>query len=245
MNDSSSEPPDQDFLHKVIAHAAKAVPYVKYALGLSGLIALIALVSTYGLSFRVAVWGVIIVLVLMTILFLLSRASKDDSISKGPAQVLIWAIVMAFILTIFSLITSVFFKYPLDLCKWLDPDCIEKHNETPPKTDPGIHNTRGDTTRKLSRRNAPPTGSATTKKNRAFTISIQLKKETEGYKEIYYNGVKINALPESTPCNPRIRIISPGGILIIVTHHGDSCFTSVPEVLDSSINRITPNCNFQ
>jgi hypothetical protein len=245
VNDSISEPPDRDFLYKIIAQATKAVPFVKYALGLSGILALISMVSAYGLSLKVAAWGVIIILVLMTILFLLARASKDDSISKWPAQVLLWAIVLAFTLTMFSLITSIFFKYPLDLRKWLDPDRTITHNESSPKQDPEIQTRRVDTPNISNKRKAPQPESILPKKDKPLTISIQLNSETEGYKEIYYRGTKINPLPESTPFNPRISITSPGGTVIIITCHGDSCFTSLPEILDSSITRITPNCNFK
>jgi hypothetical protein len=231
---------------KVIAAATKAVPFVKYALGLSGLLALISLVkAAFGLSFRVAVWGTIIILVLMTILFLLAKASQIESLVKGPATVLLWAIVVVFVLTIACLFASVFFKFPLDLCKWIDPDCVKKNTALTLKSDSTKHGLDVDSLVNRHKGNTLPDDGNLKRRRNMLTISIQLKSETEGYKRVYYDGAEVNPLPESTTFNPRIEIKRPGGKLMILTRRGDTCNSFIPETLDSSITRINPNCNLE
>jgi hypothetical protein len=245
-NHASNDPGEFDYF-KIISQATKAVPFVKYALGLSGLLALISLTKiTFRLGYVVAVWGVVIILVLMTILFLLAKASQTESILKGPSQVLLWAIVIIFILTIACLFTSVFFKYPADLRKWIDPDVTIKNNQHPLKGDSVIYKLDSESLKTHHKKSTGVLPEETNKRHpQSTTISIQLKSETDGYKLVYYNGVEVPTLPESTAFNPRITIDQPGGRLTIITRQGDTCFAFIPKVLDSSITRIIPNCNLK
>jgi len=105
-----------------ITKATKAVPFVKYALGLSGIVALIALVKSYNLSFEVGIWGTMLVLVLMTILFLLSKSSNNSaSFFHQPAKVLIWAMVVIFIIAVALLASCAFFDKPKKLTDLVHP----------------------------------------------------------------------------------------------------------------------------
>lgn len=234
---------------KIIARATRAVPFVKYALGLLGIIAVISIVKALGISLRFAFWGCIIILCLMLILFLLARLSEAETKTiKGPSSVLLWGIVILFTLTIFSLFSSVFFKYPLDLCKWLDPSCGNNKNIVLAKNDTvnKKKNLEVDTlSRELKPKFSSPGKGIKKQTTSIITVSIQLKNETNGYKRIFLNGALITVLPESTKYNPRIQINNPTGKeeLIIITNNGDTCMSSIKSNVDSSTYRIIPNCN--
>src|SRR5258707_13771063 len=88
-DDNPSTPPS------VLKQAIKAVPAVKYALGIGGIISIIAIVRGFGIDFRVAVVGTVVMLVLMTVLLVFAKAaSRPQSAFRGPA----------FIVTGFSLV---------------------------------------------------------------------------------------------------------------------------------------------
>jgi hypothetical protein len=55
-------------LLSVLRQAVKAVPAVRYALGIAGIFAVIAIVQGFRIDLRIAVFGAIIMLVLMTLL---------------------------------------------------------------------------------------------------------------------------------------------------------------------------------
>ena len=76
----SSKRGDQMQPAKVLNEAIKAVPAVKYALGIGGVIALIAIVKGFGIDYRVAGFGAVIMLVLMTMLVVFAKlAAKPES----------------------------------------------------------------------------------------------------------------------------------------------------------------------
>jgi hypothetical protein len=250
MPQTESGLPNQNFfLSKIniIAKATKAVPFVKYALGLVGIIAFISLIKAFGISFRVGFVGTLVTLFLMTILFLLSKFSLSKSkASHLPAVILVWFFVIIFIATMTSLFGSVFFNYPLNLCKWLDPEC----QTVKIKSEEAIKNLGKDTVIQLDKE-APIKHSKANDKDdekkilpQSFTLSIQLRKESEGFKEILYNGQTINTLPESTTLNPRIEINNylHGGEIMIITKSRDTCRLNLPTKPDTSYLRIVPTC---
>jgi hypothetical protein len=101
---------------KVLTEAVKAVPAVKYALGIGGLIAVIAIVKGFGIDYRVAVFGAVIMLVLMTMLVIFAKlAAKRESVFHWPAIILTWFALILIIATAIALFTSVFWGRPLEL----------------------------------------------------------------------------------------------------------------------------------
>ena len=60
---------------KILKEAIAAVPAVRYALGISGIVAAIAVIFALGVDARVAIFGTIIMLVLMTLLVIFARLS--------------------------------------------------------------------------------------------------------------------------------------------------------------------------
>lgn len=101
---------------KTIKEATKSVPFVQYALGLAGIVSVIALVRSYSIDLKVGLWSTLIILCLMLVLFLLAHiAVQSGTFLFLPAQTLLWGIVILFILSVFFLVTSVFFQWPRDL----------------------------------------------------------------------------------------------------------------------------------
>jgi hypothetical protein len=136
--DGPSTPPS--FLKQAI----NAVPAVKYALGIGGVVSVIAIVGGFRIDFRVALLGTVVMLVLMTVLLVFAKAaSRPQSAFKVPAIILTWFSLLLFIATASALFLSVFFGKPLDLRTLLAPvhagqTPVEKHGNAevlPPTTD--------------------------------------------------------------------------------------------------------------
>jgi hypothetical protein len=109
---------------KVLKDAIKAVPAVKYALGIAGIVAAIAIVKGFEIDFRIAVFGTVIMLVLMTVLVIFAKAAASAAVGfVGPATVLTWFSLLLVIGTATLLFWSVFFKWPVDL-QWV----LQKHD---------------------------------------------------------------------------------------------------------------------
>jgi hypothetical protein len=100
----------------LLKQAIKAVPAVKYALGIGGIIAVIAIVSSFGIDFRVAFFGTIVMLVLMAVLVIFAKlAGQASSSFRAPALVFTWFSLILFMAVSIVLFTSVFWGSPVDL----------------------------------------------------------------------------------------------------------------------------------
>ncbi len=98
----------------VLKLAMKAVPSLRYALGVAGLVAGIAIVKGFGIDSRIAVFGTVVMLVLMTVLVVFARVAADKP-QKSAALVFTWFALVLVMATAAALFISVFFKWPLDL----------------------------------------------------------------------------------------------------------------------------------
>jgi hypothetical protein len=104
----------------VLREAIRAVPAVKWALGVGGVLAAVALVYLFKLDARVAFVGVVVLFCFMGVLVIFARASTLRSGAIfWPAMVFTWFVLIMFIVSTVSLFTSVFFRAPLDLQQWL------------------------------------------------------------------------------------------------------------------------------
>jgi hypothetical protein len=104
----------------MIAGAVKAVPAVKYALGIGGIAAIVAIIAGFKISFPVAVFGVIVMFALMFILVIFSKFSESASQSFKPLSlVLAWTFVVLTICAATLLVTSFFWNWPRPLDKYL------------------------------------------------------------------------------------------------------------------------------
>lgn len=105
-----------------LREAIKAVPAVKYALGVGGIVATVAIIKTFKLDIGVAFVSVLVMLILMGVLVVFARMSTLSGAKlRLPALVLTWFVLLMFIIASGSLLSSVFFQRPLDLSEWIKP----------------------------------------------------------------------------------------------------------------------------
>jgi hypothetical protein len=96
--------------------AVKAVPAVRYALGIGGVTAVIAIVFSFGINAKVAIFGTVIMLILMVVLVLFaSLVRKRGANFSLPALIFTWFSLSLFMATSLLLFTSAFWAEPLDL----------------------------------------------------------------------------------------------------------------------------------
>jgi hypothetical protein len=101
----------------LIKEAQKAVPAVKFALGIAGVAAAVAIVMGLIKDPKVAVFGTIIMLGLMCILLVFSRIARktDSTVIVAFAYVLVGFFVLMIMGATFLLFTSAFLEYPRPL----------------------------------------------------------------------------------------------------------------------------------
>jgi hypothetical protein len=108
----------------VLKAAIKAVPSLRYALGIAGIAAVVAIILGLGLHPQIAVFGTLMVIGVMFILVVFSRyAGSQDSSFKGPATLLVWFFTVVTMAAITLLATSYFLQWPLPLGPKL-PDAV-------------------------------------------------------------------------------------------------------------------------
>jgi len=97
----------------VVRAAMRAVPAVKYALGVAGVMAALAIGRTFFSSSRAAIFGALCMLGLMVLLLVFSASTKlAPRFLQLPALVLTWAILVIFVLSGSLFAASVFFEWP-------------------------------------------------------------------------------------------------------------------------------------
>jgi hypothetical protein len=100
----------------LLQQATKAAPVVQLAIGIGGIVAVIAIVASFKVDWRVAVFGVVIMLVFMAVLFILGKAvvakTSDFFIL---AVTFTWFCLMAFMAVTTTFFWCVFFKKPFEL----------------------------------------------------------------------------------------------------------------------------------
>jgi len=120
---------------EILNQAIKAVPAMRYALAVLGLVAVVAIVAAWRIDFRVAIFGAVIVLVLMVCVLGFAKLARfEDKNFIKPMLVLLWAVVILTILVAFSLFTAAAFEFPPGLYKLL----FNGHDK-PPIVNPGTN----------------------------------------------------------------------------------------------------------
>jgi hypothetical protein len=100
----------------VFKTAMHAVPALKYALGVLGIISTIAITRNFGVDAESAVFGTIIMLVLMVALVVFAALTAYKSAQVRIASfVMMWSFLVLTILTATLLFTAAFFEYPKPL----------------------------------------------------------------------------------------------------------------------------------
>ena len=99
---------------ELLQQAIRAVPAVRYALGVAGIGAALALIAGLRIDLRIAGFGIPIMLVLMIVLLLFAYLSTATSALRTPAIIFMWFSVCITMATVFLLFTSFFFGSPID-----------------------------------------------------------------------------------------------------------------------------------
>jgi len=96
-----------------LKEAVKAVPAMKYALAVLGLVAVVAIAAAWRVNFKVAVFGAVIILILMVALLVFARLTV---VGAGffllPALILLYTFVLLTAATGVLLFTAAAFKWP-------------------------------------------------------------------------------------------------------------------------------------
>jgi hypothetical protein len=101
---------------QLLKDAIRAVPAVRYALGVAGVASVIAIIAGFQIDYKVAVFGTIIIFGLMFILLIFSGfASSASSNVKPLALTLAWGFVVLTISASLFLLSSYFFQWPRSL----------------------------------------------------------------------------------------------------------------------------------
>ncbi len=100
----------------VFKESLKQLPEVmKWALAVAGIVALIAIIRGMIADPRIAVYGPVIMLVLMAVLVIFSKIqSTPDSAFYAPVLVFMWTALVLILLTATLLFTSAFFQWPIN-----------------------------------------------------------------------------------------------------------------------------------
>lgn len=98
----------------VLKDAIKAVPAVKYALGIAGIAAAVAIVAGFNIDKSIAILGIVIILILMVVLALFARlVGKPNYLNVRPQLTFFtWASMLLTVATAALVITSYFWEWP-------------------------------------------------------------------------------------------------------------------------------------
>lgn len=103
-------------LLKILRESIKAVPAMKYALAVAGLLAVVALVGAFKVSPAMAGFGAVATLVLMVAMVVFARLTTTAPRHfLLPVKVMMWAFLGLTIATASLLFTSAFFQWPRGL----------------------------------------------------------------------------------------------------------------------------------
>lgn len=101
-------------LDSIIAAARRADPNFRYAIVAAGLVAVVAIIVKFGVSYATLIFGVIALVGLMVLFVVFAQIPKLRRASLDlPARVLVWTILLAVIAFVALLTTSTFFNWPL------------------------------------------------------------------------------------------------------------------------------------
>ena len=121
--EATTEASQQAWLMRILDAAIAKVPSVKYALGVAGVFVVVAIVVGLKVDYRVAVIGTLVTFVFMVLMLLFAKlAAAGAKVFVLPVTVLLWAFMLIAITASVLLLTSVFFRYPVDLQGWLRPE---------------------------------------------------------------------------------------------------------------------------
>jgi hypothetical protein len=101
------------------------VPFVKYALGVAGIAAAIAIIKSFGIqNNHIPIISILIMLGLMVLLFIFSSFTRSVDVNlKRGAYILVYTTIFITCISCFLLASSVFFDFPKPITRYLSsPD---------------------------------------------------------------------------------------------------------------------------
>jgi hypothetical protein len=120
-------------LLKILRESIKAVPAMKYALAVAGILAVVAMVGAFKISPSMAVFGAVITLVLMVAMVIFARLTTTASRHFFlPVTIMMWAFLVITVATAFLLFTSAFFQWPRGLRELIGPPVAAAPVVAPP-----------------------------------------------------------------------------------------------------------------
>jgi membrane protein implicated in regulation of membrane protease activity len=122
-----------DPLKRLLLDAIKEVPAVKYALGVAGVAAAVAIVAGFQKNYKIAVFGTILMLGLMFVLVIFSKFVAAAGPEVRPLFLtLAWAFTVLTVITSALLLTSFFWTWPRPLTDYV-PVTRDSSALQPPK----------------------------------------------------------------------------------------------------------------
>lgn len=102
---------------QILRESTRAVPAVKWALGVAGVVAVIGIVAALRIDLRIAVFGAVIIVFLMVLLVVFARLStlKAHTVFTAPIAFLLWSSMILTVGSALLLSSSVFFRWPMNL----------------------------------------------------------------------------------------------------------------------------------
>ena len=108
---------------KVLREATRAVPAVRYALGVAGIAAVVAIVAAFRLDFKVAVFGTLVTFGFMVALVIFAKLTTvAPKHFLKPVLVMMWAFLVLVLASASLLFSAVFFQWPPAFHQWLFKD---------------------------------------------------------------------------------------------------------------------------
>jgi len=106
----------------LLTQAIRKVPETRYALAVGGIIAVVAIVVGFKVNLWVAVFGAVVMLVLMTVFVIFAGLAKETGILHGPIKVFVWFSLLLVMATTLVLFSSAFWGHPLNLARLFASD---------------------------------------------------------------------------------------------------------------------------
>ena len=115
----------------VLQEAIKAVPAVRFAFGIAGIAAALAIIVSLFTDPLIALFGTIVMFLLMVVLVIFAALTKQSRESlRLPMLFLTWCSVVLTMATASFLFTSTFFKWPVNLQSLLVPSIANRQHST-------------------------------------------------------------------------------------------------------------------
>jgi hypothetical protein len=116
----------------MIKQGVKAVPQMRFILAVGAIMGTLSvIVSILKLDLRLAVFGALLIIVLMSLTVVFARISALQEALRAPAMVMAWFSMILMIGCSILLVTSVFWAKPLNLSCWLDSSRCSSSSEDP------------------------------------------------------------------------------------------------------------------